>query len=110
MDFLASFVKVHGREPAASAFTAHFADATRILLDAVNLVAVELPDGSLQIDPIRLRDAVRATKLADGVSGHIAFDATGDRLSTATDLGGQARDLGLAGCQVHGGRLVSLFP
>jgi branched-chain amino acid transport system substrate-binding protein len=109
-DFRADFKKTHGSEPEASAFTAHFADATTILLDAVAQVAEERSDGSLLIDPARLRDAVRATDLDDGVSGHVAFDENGDRTSTATDLTEQAKDLGLAACQVQGGKLVQLFP
>jgi branched-chain amino acid transport system substrate-binding protein len=108
--FRAAFTKVHGAEPSASPFTTHFADAARILLDAVDAVAAEQPDGSLVIDPAQLRDAVRAMKLPDGFSGAVAFDAAGDRLSTATELSAQARELGLAGCQVQNGTLVTLFP
>ena len=100
---------MHGREPESSAFTTHYADATRILLDAVRAVAVEQADGSLRIDPVRLRDAVRSTKLPDGLSGAIAFDATGDRTSSAPDLNCQARDVGLAACQVQDGEFVNLI-
>ncbi|MGD0765365.1 MAG: branched-chain amino acid ABC transporter substrate-binding protein [Dehalococcoidia bacterium] len=109
-DFLAAFKKVSGSEPQASAFTAHNADATTILLDAVAQVAEEQSDGSLRIDPARLRDSVRATNRQDGVSGHLAFDQYGDRTSAATDLADQAQDLGLAACQVEGGKLIQLFP
>jgi branched-chain amino acid transport system substrate-binding protein len=107
--FLADFRRVHGSEPNASTFTAQFADAARILLDAVERVAVA-HGGTLQIDPAQLRDAIRATHLVDGVSGHVAFDAQGDRTTTAADVTGQARDLGLTGCQVHNGAFVILFP
>jgi branched-chain amino acid transport system substrate-binding protein len=109
-DFRSDYKKIHGSEPQASAFTAQYADATTILLDAVVQVAEEQSDGSLRIDPARLRDAVRATNRQDGVSGHLAFDENGDRTSSATDLTEQAKDLGLAACQVHDGKLVQLFP
>ena len=109
-DFRSDYKKTHGSEPQASAFTAQNADATTILLDAVAQVAEEQSDGSLHIDPARLRDAVRATIRMDGVSGHIRFDDFGDRTSSATDLTERAADLGLAACQVQGGKLVQLFP
>ena len=109
-DFRADFKKIHGSEPQASAFTAQYADATTILLDAVAEVAEEQSDGSLLVDPVQLRDAVRATIRMDGVSGHIRFDDYGDRTSSASDLTEQAGDLGLAACQVQGGKLVQLFP
>ena len=109
-DFRSDYKKIHGSEPQASAFTAQYADATTILLDAVAQVAEEQGDGSLRIDPARLRDAVRATNREDGVSGHLAFDEYGDRTSSASDLTEQAQDLGLAACQVHDGKLVQLFP
>jgi branched-chain amino acid transport system substrate-binding protein len=109
-DFIIEFKKVHGSEPAASAFTAQYADATTILLDAVAEAAEEQPDGSLLIDPAVLRDTVRQIRLTGGVSGNVAFDDNGDRSSEATDLAEQARDLGLAACWVQGGKLVNLFP
>jgi ABC-type branched-subunit amino acid transport system substrate-binding protein len=109
-DFRADFKKIHGSEPQASAFTAQYADATTVLLDAVAEVAEEQSDGSLLVDPVQLRDAVRATIRMDGVSGHIRFDDYGDRTSSASDLTEQAGDLGLAACQVQGGKLVQLFP
>ena len=109
-DFISEFKKVHGSEPAASAFTAQYADATTILLDAVAEAAEEQPDGSLLIDPAVLRDTVRQIRLTGGVSGNVAFDDNGDRSSEATDLAEQARDLGLAACWVQGGKLVNLFP
>ena len=62
-DFIADFQDWHGHPPRDSAFVAQYADAATILLDAVAEVAVEQSDGSLSIDPIALRDAVRATTL-----------------------------------------------
>lgn len=109
-DFLKEFEKVHGSAPGASAFTAQYADAATVLLDAVSSVAEKQDDGSLVIDPVALRDAVQQTRLVNGISGDLAFDSSGDRASEATDLAGRARDLGLAACQVQNGKLVNLFP
>jgi branched-chain amino acid transport system substrate-binding protein len=109
-DFLRDFVKVHGREPVASAFTAQYADATTVLLNAAAGVAKKQADGSLIIDPAALRQSVSRTKLDNGISGDVAFDANGDRTSNETDLAAKARDLGLAACQVQNGKLVNLFP
>ena len=120
-DFLADFVDLHDYEPTA-AFPAQYADAATLLLNAVAEVAVAQEDGSLVIDPIELRDAVRATVLQDGLSGTIAFDENGDRvppgvasLSQFVDdaLANQDNsgyvDLGLIPCQVQDGRLVNLL-
>ena len=92
-----------------------------MLLDAVQAVAEEQADGSLVIRPTALRDAVRATNLRDGLSGSIAFDARGDRLTkpgedldalVAASVAAQDSDvytaLGLIPCQVQNGVLVPL--
>ncbi len=119
-DFLSDFVDLHGHEPAA-AFPAQYADAATVLLDAVAAVAQEQDDGSLVIEPIALRDAVRATVLGDGLSGAISFDEKGDRLPpgamsldefvnaalAAGDAAGY-ENLGLVPCQVQNGELVNL--
>ncbi len=116
-DFEAEFVALHGYVPQAS-FPLQFADAATVLLDAVSAVAQTQSDGSLVIDPLELRDAVRASSF-DGVSGPIAFDskgdrvpATGDELEVVMDRGFELRDaqllvdLGLAQCQVQDGQIV----
>ena len=108
--FVRDFEEVHGSAPDASAFTAQYADAATVLLDAVSGVAEEGDGGSLVIDPIDLRDAVRQTRLLNGVSGHLSFDGNGDRIGEGGDLAEQARDLGLAACVVDNGGLVNLFP
>ena len=120
-DFLTDFIDLHGDEPAAS-FAAQHADAATILLNAVAEVAEEQEDGSLIIDPNELRDVVRATVLADGLSGAIAFNENGDRVPpgavsleefvsaalAAQDPAGY-ENLGLIPCQVQDGKLVNLL-
>jgi branched-chain amino acid transport system substrate-binding protein len=108
-EFVKGFRRLHGSEPTA-AFVAHYADAATILLTAVAEVAKPQPDGSLTIDPAALRLAVRSATLSDGVSGHIAFDGNGDRVSDAAAVDERALDLGLAACQVKKGRLAVVFP
>ncbi len=121
-DFIDDFRSVHGDEPDASAFVTQYADAATVLLDAVAAVAQEQGDGSLEIDPAELRDAVRAAVIQGGLSGSFAFDEAGDRVPPGvTDLAGFIEaavregnieafvDLGLVPCQVQDGRLVNLL-
>jgi branched-chain amino acid transport system substrate-binding protein len=109
-DFLRDYSEVHGDPPNASAFTAQYADATTVLLDALAEVTEARQDGALLISSDRLRDAIRASSLPDGLSGQIMFDESGDRFSRETDLAAVAADLGVAACQVQDGKLVNLFP
>jgi len=120
--FQETFAELHDYEPSESAFVAQYADAATILLNAVAEVAEEQGDGSLVIDPLELRDAVRASVLPDGISGAIAFDENGDRVPPGSDTLPQFIDaalatqdlnafvdLGLVPCQAQDGRLVNLF-
>jgi branched-chain amino acid transport system substrate-binding protein len=109
-DFIDDFSKVHGGPPEASAFTAQYADAATVLLDAISKVAKEREDGSLVIDRNLLRDTIRETNVEVGLSGHIIFDEYGDRFTPESDLAERAKDLGVTTCQVQDGRLVVLFP
>ena len=78
-------------------------------------------DGSLEIDPLALRDAVRAASLQLGTTGPIHFDANGDRVPrSGDDLAQFVRrtfadpdiqafvTLGLIPCQVQDGALANL--
>jgi branched-chain amino acid transport system substrate-binding protein len=96
-EFVDDYVDIVGSEP-TTPFTAQYADAATILLDAVAEVAVEQADGSLVIEPLELRDAVSTPKLLAGLSGAIAFDENGDRLAESS---------GLAMCEVEGGEFVN---
>ena len=97
-EFLSDYVRIIGSEP-ETPFPAQFVDAVTVLLDAVAQVAEEGEDGSLVIDPLKLRAAVATAELA-GVSGAIAFDENGDRV-------GEGADVGLVMCRVEGGRFVN---
>ena len=100
-DFLDDYLEIIGGEAPTVPFVAQYADATTILLDAVAQVAVVQDDGSLEIDPLALRDAVSAPKLLAGISGAIAFDENGDRI-------GSGREVGLEMCVVQDGQLVNI--
>jgi branched-chain amino acid transport system substrate-binding protein len=118
-DFLDDFVELHGHEPAAT-FTAQYADAVTVLLDAVKGAAQEQADGSLVIQPTALRDAVRATNITDGITGALAFDSNGDRVPKPGDELSEVQEtalaaqedvfttLGLIPCQVQDGELVAM--
>jgi ABC-type branched-subunit amino acid transport system substrate-binding protein len=78
------------------------ADAAFLLMAAIAEVAEPLPDGSLRIDPVRLRDAVAATDMTGWATGqHIAFDRNGDRV-------GLGEEAGLVACEVQGGVFVEV--
>ncbi len=82
--------------------TGNTADAAFLLIDAVAEVAEPLPDGSLRIDPIRLRDAIAAVETIGWATGQsIAFDRNGDRM-------GQGTETGLVACEVRNGAFVEL--
>jgi branched-chain amino acid transport system substrate-binding protein len=75
-DFLTAYEERQG-EPPSAAFWAHAYDATTMLLQAIDNVAVEGDDGSLTIDRQALRDELTATSF-DGMIGHIQCDDFGD--------------------------------
>jgi branched-chain amino acid transport system substrate-binding protein len=64
-------------------FNAHAFDATNILLDAIEAVAVDDGSGNLTISRTALKDAVYATNGYEGVTGIITCTPLGD---CATDV------------------------
>ncbi|RMF81509.1 MAG: branched-chain amino acid ABC transporter substrate-binding protein [Chloroflexi bacterium] len=76
-EFLETWDEVIGGVP-PSGFHAHAFDATNILLDAIEAVAVETDDGGLLIGRQALRDAVGATEEFDGLTGVLTCGPTGD--------------------------------
>jgi branched-chain amino acid transport system substrate-binding protein len=93
----------HIGNPPSTPFVAHYADAARILLNAIAEVAVD-EGGELVINTGELRDAVAATQFEGAFSftGTIAFTETGDR------AGETAENLGLPECLVQDGEFVTL--
>jgi branched-chain amino acid transport system substrate-binding protein len=81
-EFLPAYEDQYGTEPTA-VFHAHSFDATNVLFDAIEQVAVENDDGSLSIPRTALRDAVFATAGYEGLTGIITCTELGD---CATDV------------------------
>ncbi|NQT73741.1 MAG: branched-chain amino acid ABC transporter substrate-binding protein [Chloroflexi bacterium] len=95
------YIDIIGHEP-TTPFAAHAIDAVYILLDAVVEVS-EAQEGSLLIDPIEFREAVRNPQLLVGLSGIIAFDENGDRV-------GNAETIGLKLGEVRNGEIALISP
>ena len=76
-DFLAMWDEEIGGVPPAG-FHAHAYDATNMLLDAIEAVAVELEDGSILVGRQALRDALSATEGFEGLTGTLSCGPTGD--------------------------------
>ncbi|HEX5937818.1 MAG TPA: branched-chain amino acid ABC transporter substrate-binding protein [Actinomycetota bacterium] len=81
-EFIPAYQEAFGSAP-LSVFHAHAYDATNILMDAIEEVAIENDDGSLSIPRKALRDAVFATEGYEGVIGTFTCTELGD---CATDV------------------------
>jgi branched-chain amino acid transport system substrate-binding protein len=77
VDFLARWAQEIGGVP-PSGFHAHAYDATNLLLDAIEKVAVAFADGGLQIGRSALRDALTATENYPGLLGCLTCTEYGD--------------------------------
>lgn len=76
-DFLAAYAEKYGGEP-DSVFHGHAYDATNILLDAIEEVAIEGEDGTLLIPRSALRTAIGDTANFAGITGNLTCDEFGD--------------------------------
>ena len=75
--FLAEYEADYGTAPTAP-FHAHAYDATNMLLNAIEQVAVEDADGTLYIPRTALLNAAYATNGMDGITGTISCNDNGD--------------------------------
>lgn len=75
--FLADYAEKYGGEP-DSVFHAHAYDATNVLLNAIEEVAIVGDDGTLLIPRTALREAVGATANHEGITGTLTCDEFGD--------------------------------
>jgi branched-chain amino acid transport system substrate-binding protein len=82
-EFLPAYEEAAGEEP-TSVFHAHSFDATNMLFDAIEEVAVETADGGLLIPKTQLRDTLGATSGYEGITGSLTCDENGDCQQTAT--------------------------
>lgn len=76
-DFVTKYKALSGGNT-LSTFHAHAYDATGIILDAIELVAVQDADGTLHIGRQALRDAIYATKGYRGLTGVLTCSQYGD--------------------------------
>jgi branched-chain amino acid transport system substrate-binding protein len=76
-DFLAKWTAKFGGVP-PSGFHAHAYDATNMLLNAIEAVAVVDGDGTVHIGRQALRDAMYGTADLAGLTGNLTCDADGD--------------------------------
>lgn len=76
-EFLQKYEAKFGEKPTA-AFHAHSYDATRMILAAIEAVAVEGADGTLYIPRQGLRDALYATSGFQGLTGSLSCGENGD--------------------------------
>ena len=77
-DFLPAYSDVSGEDAPISVFHAHAYDATTMLFDAIEEVAVVEDDGTIHIGRQDLRDALFATSGFDGITGTLTCNETGD--------------------------------
>jgi len=75
--FLEAYEAEYGEAPIAP-FHAHAYDAYMVIVNAIEQVGQTDADGNLMIGRKALRDAIRATKDHQGLSGKIACDENGD--------------------------------
>jgi branched-chain amino acid transport system substrate-binding protein len=75
--FVSRYETKYGEEPTVT-YYAHTYDAANVLLNAIEVVAVQDKDGTLHIGRQALRDALYATSGYQGLTGNLTCDAYGD--------------------------------
>jgi branched-chain amino acid transport system substrate-binding protein len=75
--FVSRYETKYGERP-AELYYAHTYDAANLLLNAVEMAAVQEQDGTLHIGRQALRDALYATAGYQGLTGNLTCDAHGD--------------------------------
>jgi branched-chain amino acid transport system substrate-binding protein len=81
-EYLPAYQEQFGTDPTA-VFNAHAFDASNVLFDAIEAVAVDDGSGNLTISRTALKDAVLATSGYEGMTGVITCTPLGD---CATDV------------------------
>jgi branched-chain amino acid transport system substrate-binding protein len=76
--FVSRYETKYSEEPNATPYYAHTYDATNMLLNAIEAVAVQDEDGRLHIGRQALRDALYNTSEYQGLTGSLACDEYGD--------------------------------
>jgi branched-chain amino acid transport system substrate-binding protein len=76
--FASRYEREYNEPPTSSPYLAHTYDATNLLLDAIEAVAMQEKDGTLYIGRQALRDALYATSEYQGLTGSLTCDEYGD--------------------------------
>lgn len=84
-EFVGAYQAEFGEAP-IQAFHAHSYDAANMLMDAIEEVAVEEDDGTLQIDRQALMDQLYATESLEGLTGTLTCDEFGDCADPKIDI------------------------
>lgn len=77
-EFIPAYAEVSGEAAPISVFHAHAFDATNMIFDAIEKVAVVDDDGTIHIPRTALRDAMFATSNFAGITGNLTCDENGD--------------------------------
>lgn len=77
-DFVLRYKAEFGETPFVTPYPAHAYDATTLLLDAIETVAVQQDGGTLHIGRQALRDSLYATANYEGLTGSLTCDEYGD--------------------------------
>lgn len=96
--FLPEYSKVSGENAPISVFHAHAFDATNMILDAIEKVAID-EGGTLSIPRTALKDAFFATSGYAGITGTLTCDANGDCANAKISVS-----------QLKDGKYVRLWP
>ncbi len=76
--FFSRYEATYNEPPTTTPYTAHTYDATQLLLDTVETVAVQDADGTLHIGRQTLRDVLYTTSGYQGLTGSLTCDKYGD--------------------------------
>jgi branched-chain amino acid transport system substrate-binding protein len=91
-EFLPAYREIAGQEQTLAPFHAHAFDATNMVLDAIDKVAIEADDGSLLIPRTQLKDEFFSTTGYEGVVGELTCNETGDCNPVTTIAVNQVRN------------------
>jgi branched-chain amino acid transport system substrate-binding protein len=76
--FVSRYEAKYGEPPGNTPYHAHVYDATNLLLNAIEAMAVQGDDGMLYVGRQALRDALYATSGYEGLTGRLTCDEYGD--------------------------------
>lgn len=97
--FLPKYKEISGESAPISVFHAHAFDATNIIFDAIEKVALKDAAGNLYIPRTALKDAIFATANFQGITGSLTCNSDGDCANAKISV-----------VQVKSGKYVRIWP